>query len=90
MITMTKSLARVLGPEVRINAVCPGFIQGEWLRHGMGPEVYDRTQALLEGATPLKRTATAATVAEAIIMLVTSASLVTGETLLLDGGHHLL
>ena len=90
MITMTKSLARVLGPEVRINAVCPGFIQGEWLRQGMGPEVYDRTQAFLEGATPLKRTATADTVAEAIIMLITSASLVTGETLLLDGGHHLL
>ena len=90
MITMTKSLARVLGPEVRINAVCPGFIQGEWLRQGMGPEVYDRTQAFLEGATPLKRTATADTVAEAIIMLISSASLVTGETLLLDGGHHLL
>jgi 3-oxoacyl-[acyl-carrier protein] reductase len=90
MITMTKALARVLGPEVRINAVCPGFIQGEWLRQGMGPEVYDRTQAFLEGATPLKRTATADTVAEAIIMLMTGASLVTGETLLLDGGHHLL
>ena len=56
----------------------------------MGPEVYDRTQAFLEGATPLKRTATADTVAEAIIMLISSASLVTGETLLLDGGHHLL
>ena len=70
--------------------MCPGFIQGEWLRQGMGPEVYDRTQAFLEGATPLKRTATADTVAEAIIMLITSASLVTGETLLLDGGHHLL
>ncbi len=90
MITMTKSLARVLGPEVRINAVCPGFIQGAWLREGMGPEVYDRTQAFLEGATPLKMTATADSVAEAIIMLMTSASLVTGETLLLDGGHHLL
>ena len=80
MITMTKSLARVLGPEVRINAVCPGFIQGEWLRQGMGPEVYDRTQAFLEGATPLKRTATADTVAEAIIMLITSASLVTRDS----------
>ena len=90
MITMTKSLARVLGPEVRVNAVCPGFIQGAWLREGMGPEVYDRTKAFLEGATPLKMTATADSVAESIIMLITSASLVTGETLLLDGGHHLL
>ena len=90
MITMTKSLARVLGPQIRVNAVCPGFIQGEWLREGMGAETYDRSKAFLENAVPLKVTATADTVAESIIMLVESASLVTGETLLLDGGHHLL
>ena len=90
MITMTKSLARVLGPEIRVNAVCPGFIQGEWLREGMGPEVYDRSKAFLESSVPLKLTATAETVAESIIALVDSASLVTGETLLLDGGHHLM
>ena len=90
MITMTKSLARVLGPEIRVNAVCPGFIQGEWLREGMGSEVYDRSKAFLEGSVPLKLTATAGTVAESIIALLESAPLVTGETLLLDGGHHLM
>ncbi|MEE4301770.1 MAG: SDR family oxidoreductase [Pseudomonadales bacterium] len=90
MITMTKSLARVLGPEVRVNAVCPGFIQGDWLREGMGPEVYDRSKAFLENSVPLKVTATADTVAESIIALIESVSLVTGETLLLDGGHHLM
>jgi 3-oxoacyl-[acyl-carrier protein] reductase len=90
LITMTKSLARVLGPEVRVNAVCPGFIQGGWLREGMGAEVYDRSKAFLEGSVPLKMTATAESVAESIIMLIESASLVTGETLLLDGGHHLM
>lgn len=90
MITMTRSLARVLGPEVRVNAVCPGFIQGEWLRQGMGESTYDRTRAFLEKSTPLKLTATADTVAETIIQLIEGASLITGETLLLDGGHHLL
>ena len=90
MITMTKSLARVLGPEVRVNAVCPGFIQGDWLREGMGPEVYDRSKEFLESSVPLKVTATADTVAETIVSLIESASLVTGETLLLDGGHHLM
>lgn len=90
LITMTKSLARVLGPEVRVNAVCPGFIQGEWLREGMGPEVYDRSKAFLENSVPLKVTATADTVAESIIGLIEGAPLVTGETLLLDGGHHLM
>ncbi len=90
LITMTKSLARVLGPEVRVNAVCPGFIQGEWLRQGMGAETYDRSKAFLEKATPLQLTATADTVAETIVALIEGASLVTGETLLLDGGHHLM
>lgn len=90
LITMTRSLARVLGPEVRVNAVCPGFIQGDWLREGMGEETYDRTKAFLEQSTPLRTTATADTVAESILQLIEGASLVTGETLILDGGHHLL
>ena len=37
--TMTKSMARNLGP-IRVNAICPGFIQGEWLRKGMGDDMY--------------------------------------------------
>lgn len=90
LITMTKSLARVLGPEIRVNAVCPGFIQGDWLREGMGAETYDRSKAYLESSVPLKLTATADTVAESILMLIEHASIVTGETLLLDGGHHLM
>lgn len=90
MITMTKSLARVLGPEIRVNAVCPGFIQGEWLRQGMGEATYDRSKTFLENTTPLKLTATADTVAESILQLIEGASLITGETLILDGGHHLL
>ena len=38
--TMTKSMARNLGP-IRVNAICPGFIQGEWLRKGMGDDMYN-------------------------------------------------
>jgi len=45
LITMTMSLARVLGPEIRVNAVCPGFIEGEGLAEGRGQAVYDQTQA---------------------------------------------
>ena len=40
-------LARVLGPEIRLNTVCPGFIQGDWLEQGMGKETYARTKAFL-------------------------------------------
>jgi 3-oxoacyl-[acyl-carrier protein] reductase len=52
LITMTMSLARVLGPEIRVNAVCPGFIEGEWLAEGMGQAVYDQTRAYLRAKTP--------------------------------------
>ena len=89
MVTMTLSLARVLGPEIRVNAVCPGFIQGDWLREGMGKDAYDRTQKFLEETTPLKLTTTPDTVAEAILYFVAGADVVTGETLILDGGMHL-
>ena len=89
MITLTKALARVLGPEVRVNAVCPGFIQGEWLRKGMGSKTYEASKAFLEKTTPLGRTSTAATVADSIVSFVEGMDLVTGETLILDGGTHL-
>ncbi|MEQ8483589.1 MAG: SDR family oxidoreductase [Pseudomonadales bacterium] len=90
MITLGLSLARVLGPEIRVNTVCPGFIQGDWLEQGMGKDNYARTKAYLEQATPLKTTATPDTVAEAIMFFLGSGTVVTGETLLLDGGHHLI
>lgn len=89
MITLGLSLARVLGPEIRLNTVCPGFIQGDWLEQGMGAENYARTKAFLEDNTPLKLTSTPDTVAEVIVYFLTGADTVTGETLLLDGGHHL-
>ncbi|MEE8042335.1 MAG: SDR family oxidoreductase [Pseudomonadales bacterium] len=89
MVTMTLSLARVLGPEIRVNTVCPGFIQGEWLAEGMGRERYEATKSFLEQSSPLRRTATADSVAEAIVYFITGADIVTGETLILDGGNHL-
>ena len=39
LVMMTKSLAKALGP-IRINAICPGFIEGEWLKTGLGDEAY--------------------------------------------------
>ncbi len=89
MITLGLSLARVLGPEIRLNTVCPGFIQGDWLEQGMGSDTYARTKSFLEENTPLKLTSTPDTVAEVIVYFLTGAETVTGETLLLDGGHHL-
>jgi 3-oxoacyl-[acyl-carrier protein] reductase len=89
LVTMTLSLARVLGPEIRVNAVCPGFIAGEWLRTGLGDEAYERARQGSAQSAPLGVTSTPETVAEAILYLICNAGIITGETLMLDGGSHL-
>lgn len=89
MVTMTLSLARSLGPKIRVNAVCPGFIQGEWLRRGFGEEKYNAFMKRIEDASPLHCTATPETVADAILQFIIGCQIVTGETLIVDGGHHL-
>jgi 3-oxoacyl-[acyl-carrier protein] reductase len=90
LINMTIALARVLGPEIRINAICPGFIQGEWLKAGMGQERYKNTKNFLETKLPLRMTATPEMIAATVRYFIEDAVIVTGETLLLDGGHHLM
>lgn len=89
LVTMTLSLARVLGPEIRVNAVCPGFIAGDWLRAGLGDEVYEAAKKGSEAAAPLGVTSSPETVAEAILYFICGASIITGESLILDGGNHL-
>ena len=87
--TMTMSMARNLGP-IRVNAICPGFIQGEWLRNGMGDDLYNAAQENLTNNTPLKLTVTPEQVAEGIYSFIGTNKVVTGETMLMDGGHHLI
>ena len=90
LVTMTQSLARALGPEIRVNSVCPGFIAGEWLAEGMGRETYEASKSFLESNTPLRTTCTPETVAESILNFIEGHSVVTGQHLVLDGGHLLL
>ena len=87
--TMTKSMARNLGP-IRVNAICPGFIQGEWLRKGMGDELYNAAKDNLTSSTQLKLTVTPEQVALGIYNFIEISTVVTGETMLMDGGHHLI
>jgi len=86
---MTLSLARALGPALRINAVCLGFIQGDWLREGLGDEKYEAARLYNERNAPLGVTATPETVADAILFVITGSQIVTGETLIVDGGRHI-
>ena len=87
--TITLSLARVLGPEIRVNTVCPGFVEGPWLREGMGAERYNETKERLESQSPLRAVATPEKVAQAVVALIEAADLVTGEFMMVDGGNHL-
>ena len=87
--TMTKSMARNLGP-IRVNAICPGFIQGDWLRNGMGDDLYNAALENLTNNTPLKLTVTPEQVAQGIYSFIDINTVVTGETMLMDGGHHLI
>ena len=86
LITMTKSLARIMGPEVRVNTVCPGFIEGDWLREGMGDELYERNRQRIIDRTPLQRVCTPESVAESILGFIEGHSIISGEHIILDGG----
>jgi pteridine reductase len=80
---MTLSLARELGPEVRVNGVAPGAIL--WPEEG---KAYTDQQALLAG-TALKRMGTPEDIAGAVLYLLRDARYVTGEILRVDGGRWL-
>jgi len=88
--TMTLSLARALAPRIRVNAVCPGFIDTPWFGKAMDAERVDRLRAGAAAATPLKVASTAEDIAGSAVFLASPASRhVTGETLLVDAGLHL-
>lgn len=85
LINMTVSLARVLAPKIRVNAVAPGFITGRWLEQGLGP-AYDMVKRSIEDRTPLGRVCDPEDVALAVMSLIIGSQQVTGQTLVVDGG----
>jgi NAD(P)-dependent dehydrogenase (short-subunit alcohol dehydrogenase family) len=88
--TMTLSLARALAPKVRVNAICPGFIDTPWFERGLGAEGAARVRANSAANTPLKVASQPEDIAAAAVFLASPASRhVTGETLLVDAGSHL-
>jgi len=86
--TMTLSLARALGPAIRVNAVCPGFVETRWLKSGLGSE-YEAKKKNYEAITPLKATVVPEDVADAVVWLLEGADKVTGEIITVDSGVHL-
>ncbi|MGB2694933.1 MAG: glucose 1-dehydrogenase [Dehalococcoidia bacterium] len=86
LINMTVALARVLAPQVRVNAVAPGFIDTRWLREGLG-DFFEPAREQTAKQTPLQRVATAEDVAQLVLSLIAGADFVTGQTIIVDGGN---
>ena len=82
---LTKTLANALGPEIRVNAVAPGWMEGDWMKRTLA-ENYDGLMARRAKSTPLKRCCTPDDVAETIMSLILSNGFVTGEIVIIDGG----
>jgi len=85
LINLTVALARALSPEIRVNAVAPGFITGRWLEEGLGA-AYETMKAAREKKAVLGKVCDPGDVAQAIVSIVTGSDLVTGQTLVCDGG----
>jgi 3-oxoacyl-[acyl-carrier protein] reductase len=79
-ICVTKSLARVLAPDVRVNSVAPGIVLTRWVD---GREEHVKK---LGEHTPLGRCCNAEDVADVVVPLLISASMMTGQTIVVDGG----
>jgi len=86
---MTYSLARSLGPEVRVNAVCPGYVDTPWQHNALGMEGASKAAQHYAGMVPLKDYARPEDLAETICWLIEGARQVTGETIFVDGGMHI-
>ena len=82
---LTVTLARVLAPSIRVNAVAPGFIDGSWLREGLGG-AFELIKKAMEERPPLGRVCRPEDVADAILGLITGSDLVTGTVLPVEGG----
>lgn len=83
MITLTRSLARALAPQIRVNAVAPGIVTTRWVA---GREDHVERYAK---ETPLGRAATAEDVARVVVSFATHGTFLTGEVIVVDGGREM-
>jgi len=80
LLTMTKSFAHLLAPDIRVNAIAPGFVRTRFAN--WPPSIFDESEAI----TPLKRLPTPEDIGELALYLASDSTPITGQTILLDGG----
>ena len=87
--TLTVGLARSLSPEIRVNAVCPGFVDTNWMKPFIGKKKLDDFKRNAASISPLLRIVTPEEVAEATCWFALGGLSITGQLLVIDGGTHL-
>jgi 3-oxoacyl-[acyl-carrier protein] reductase len=89
--TMTQSLARALAPSIRVNTVCPGYIDTPWFTKGRGEAGAKAVRDAVVAKVPLKVASTAEDIAQLVCFLASTASSnMTGEFVRMDAGMHLV
>ena len=89
--TITLSLARALAPLIRVNAVCPGYIDTPWFTKGRGVEGAAKVRDAVVAKVPLKRASTAEDVANVVCFLATPQSEQHDRRMVrIDAGLHLI
>src|SRR6202012_4780795 len=87
--TMTLSLARALAPLIRVNTVCPGYIDTPWFTKGRGEAGAKAVRDAVVAKVPLKVASTADDIAQLVCFLASPASSnMTGEFVRMDAGMH--
>lgn len=84
--TLTLTLARLLSPEVRVNAVLPGLIDTRWFVEGIGAESFSAVKQSFVSASALEEVCSADDVADAVTFLVCDARMITGQLLPVEAG----
>ena len=87
--TLTLSLARALAPDVRVNAVCPGFVDTQWLAGRFDDDALAALKRRTAEIAPLRRLVSPDEVAEAVSWFALGGRSITGQLLVIDGGTHL-
>ena len=89
--TMTLSLSRALAPAIRVNTVCPGYIDTPWFTKGRGEAQAKQVRDTVVARVPLKVASTAEDIAQLVAFLASPASgHMTGEVVRMDAGMHLI
>lgn len=88
LINLTRSLARVLGPEIRVNVICPGLVNTPWPVRELGDQ-YAKIAEMAAARTVTGKIVEPEEIADTVLFLAMGATQIAGEILRVDGGSHL-